>query len=102
MYNIRRFSGHAKPQSGWTGLSDSLRSFALFRPGSGTTHAAGDPADAYRIVRDELAAYGAGLELKPELIALTKADLLDAKRLQKVARALERRKPERVPTSEPA
>jgi len=48
-----------------------------------------DPAEAWRIVRDELAAYGAGLELKPELVALTKADLLDEKRLDKVARALE-------------
>src|SRR5436190_15005809 len=48
-----------------------------------------DPAEAWRIVRDELAAYGAGLELKPELVALTKADLLDEKRLEKVSRALE-------------
>src|SRR5947209_12403365 len=48
-----------------------------------------DPAEAYRIVRDELAAYGAGLELKREIVALTKADLLDAKRLAKVSRAVE-------------
>src|SRR3989440_11475883 len=32
-----------------------------------------DPAEAWRIVRDELAAYGAGLERKPEIVALTKA-----------------------------
>ena len=37
-----------------------------------------DPAEAYRIVRDELASYGAGLDLKPEIVALTKADMLDA------------------------
>src|SRR3954451_10985349 len=49
-----------------------------------------DPAEAYRIVRDELAAYGAGLEHKPEIVALTKADLVDAKRLGKVAAALEK------------
>jgi GTP-binding protein len=47
------------------------------------------PAEAYRIVRDELAAYGAGLGLKPEIVALTKADLLDAKKLGKVAAAVE-------------
>jgi GTP-binding protein len=35
-----------------------------------------DPAAAYRTVRRELKAYGAGLESKPELVALNKADLL--------------------------
>jgi GTP-binding protein len=48
-----------------------------------------DPAEAWRIVRDELASYGAGLDLKPEIIALTKADMLGAKELKKVADALE-------------
>ena len=52
--------------------------------------AAEDPAEAYRIVRDELAAYGAGLELKPELVALTKADMLDAKALKKISTAVEK------------
>ena len=34
--------------------------------------ASGDePAESYRIVRDELASYGAGLDLKPEVVALT-------------------------------
>lgn len=37
-----------------------------------------DPAEAMRIVREELAAYGAGLEDKPQLIALNKLDLADA------------------------
>ncbi|WP_136161668.1 GTPase ObgE [Sphingomonas flavalba] len=37
-----------------------------------------DPAEAYRIVREELARYGAGLPDKPEVIALNKVDLLDA------------------------
>ena len=37
-----------------------------------------DPAEAMRIVEDELAAYGSGLEDKPRLIALNKIDLADA------------------------
>ena len=49
-----------------------------------------DPAEAYRIVRDELAAYGAGLELKPEIVALSKADLVDSKQLKKVMTAVEK------------
>ncbi|MBN9788575.1 GTPase ObgE [Pseudonocardia sp. TMWB2A] len=37
-----------------------------------------NPAEAYRIVQGELEAYGAGLENKPQVVALNKADLLDA------------------------
>ena len=36
-----------------------------------------DPLDAYRIVRGELAAYGAGLDRKPEVVAVTKSDACD-------------------------
>ena len=36
-----------------------------------------DPAEAFRVVREELAAYGEGLEDKPQLIALNKLDLAD-------------------------
>jgi GTP-binding protein len=36
-----------------------------------------DPVEAYRIVRDELAQYGAGLDDKAQVIALSKVDLLD-------------------------
>ncbi len=36
-----------------------------------------DPAEAMRIVQDELEAYGAGLEDKPQIIALNKLDLAD-------------------------
>ncbi|GMN03186.1 GTPase ObgE [Erythrobacter sp. MTPC3] len=36
-----------------------------------------DPADAMQVVREELTAYGAGLEDKPQLIALNKLDLAD-------------------------
>jgi len=35
-----------------------------------------DPGEAYRIVRDELDAYGAGLAEKPEIVALSKADAM--------------------------
>src|SRR5207253_4417226 len=41
--------------------------------------AADDPVEAWRVVRGELDSYGAGLDDKIELIALTKADLLDDK-----------------------
>src|SRR3954471_10983738 len=51
---------------------------------------ADDPAEAYRIVRDELAAYGAGLDLKPEIVALSKADLLSDKQRSKTLKALEK------------
>ena len=36
-----------------------------------------DPAEAYRIVRGELEAYGAGLDEKVEIVALSKIDALD-------------------------
>lgn len=36
-----------------------------------------DVAESYRIVRDELEAYGAGLIDKPHIIALNKIDTLD-------------------------
>src|SRR6476620_2653360 len=49
-----------------------------------------DPGEAYRIVRDELGAYGAGLELKSELVALTKSDMLDGKQLKTVVKSAER------------
>src|SRR5438445_2400260 len=52
--------------------------------------AAEDPVEAWRVVRDELGSYGAGLADKPEVIALTKADLLDAKQRAKVVKALEK------------
>jgi len=49
---------------------------------------ADDPIGAWRIVRGELDSYGAGLSDKPELIALTKTDLIDDKARVKVAKAL--------------
>ena len=48
-----------------------------------------DVAEAYRIVRGELDAYGAGLEDKPEIVALNKADTLDDELLDALAAELE-------------
>jgi GTP-binding protein len=49
-----------------------------------------DPVESWRIVRDELEDYGAGLSAKAEIIALSKADLLDDKQRAKVSKALEK------------
>jgi GTP-binding protein len=48
-----------------------------------------DVAEAYRIVRGELDAYGAGLEDKPEVVALNKADTLDDELLDALSEELE-------------
>jgi GTP-binding protein len=50
--------------------------------------AADEPLEAWRVVRGELESYGAGLADKPEIIALTKSDLLDEKRRKKLLAAL--------------
>jgi GTP-binding protein len=47
-----------------------------------------DPVENWRVVRGELDSYGEGLADKPEVIALTKADLLDDKQRAKVVKAL--------------
>ncbi|MDA0368586.1 MAG: GTPase ObgE [Proteobacteria bacterium] len=47
-----------------------------------------DPVGAYRTVRHELAAYGFGLEEKSEIVALNKADLLDAATIERHRRDL--------------
>ncbi|MGI4881497.1 MAG: GTPase ObgE [Janthinobacterium lividum] len=49
-----------------------------------------DPVESYEIVRDELDAYGAGLEAKDEIIALNKSDLVEPKLLAKKKKALEK------------
>jgi GTP-binding protein len=60
------------------------------------------PVDAWRVVRGELDSYGAGLDAKPEIIALTKTDLLDDKARTKVVKALEKASGARVfPVSAP-
>jgi GTP-binding protein len=61
-----------------------------------------DPLEAWQIVRGELDGYGAGLTDKPELIALTKADLLDGTKRSKIVKALEKASGARVfPISAP-
>ena len=47
-----------------------------------------DPAEAMRVVADELAAYGAGLDEKPRLIALNKIDTVDGELVRAFASEL--------------
>ncbi len=49
-----------------------------------------DPVAGWKVVRAELGDYGAGLGDKPEIIALSKADLLDDKGRVKKVKALEK------------
>jgi GTP-binding protein len=49
-----------------------------------------NPVEAWRVVREELDAYGAGLADKPEILAVSRSDLVDSKQLAKVIRALEK------------
>lgn len=61
-----------------------------------------DPLESWRIVRGELDQYGAGLTAKPEIIALTKADLIDDKQRARLVRTLARQTGEAVfPISAP-
>jgi len=63
---------------------------------------AADPVEAWNVVRGELESYGAGLGDKNELIALTKADLLEDKKRAKLCKALEKETGARVfPVSAP-
>src|SRR5918998_1063837 len=49
-----------------------------------------DPVAAWQVVRGELDAYGANLADKPEVVVLSRSDLVDAKQLAKVKRALDK------------
>jgi GTP-binding protein len=49
------------------------------------------PTAGYDTVRAELEAYGAGLEAKPEIVVLSKADKANPQKIAAVARAIERR-----------
>jgi GTP-binding protein len=51
----------------------------------------GDPAGSYETVRGELAAHGAGLERLPELVVLSKRDLLPADEVEQAVREWEER-----------
>ena len=48
-----------------------------------------DPVTAWRVVRGELDSYGADLAGKPEVIALSRSDLVTARQLAKVKKALD-------------
>ena len=48
-----------------------------------------DPVDAWHTVCDELEAYGAGLEDKPQIVALNKGDLLDEELMADISEQLE-------------
>jgi GTP-binding protein len=48
-----------------------------------------DPGEAYRVVRGELEAYGNGLEDKPEIVAMSKADALSPELRAERAASLE-------------
>lgn len=54
------------------------------------------PVKAWRTVRDEVDAYGGGLEGKPEILALSKADLVSASGLAAKKRALEQASGQKV------
>lgn len=49
-----------------------------------------DPVEAYRTVRGEVEAYGAGLDEKPEVLVLSKADAVPKDEINKKARALKK------------
>ncbi|MBH0238075.1 GTPase ObgE [Methylobrevis albus] len=49
-----------------------------------------DVAEAYRVVRGELEAYGAGLDEKAEVLALSKADIVDKDDLKAKIKALKK------------
>jgi len=55
-----------------------------------------DPVEAWRIVRGELDAYGAGLVDKPEVLALNKIDAVDPKEVAKLAKKLAKVSGEKV------
>src|SRR4051812_2279588 len=56
----------------------------------------GDPVSNYETVRGELAAHGAGLERLPELVALSKRDLLPSDEVEDALAAWEERLGDRV------
>jgi GTP-binding protein len=51
--------------------------------------AADDPIENYRVIRNELINYDAGLEDKPEIVVLTKCDAIDAEMIKLIQTELE-------------
>jgi GTP-binding protein len=60
--------------------------------------AEGDPESNYEAVRQELAEYGAGLGALPEIVALSKRDLLPDEEVDAGAKRWRKRLPESAPT----
>jgi GTP-binding protein len=61
-----------------------------------------DPVESWAIVCGELEDYGAGLAEKPEIIALTKADLLESEQQSRIVNTLEKKSGAKVfPVSAP-
>ncbi|WP_164156952.1 GTPase ObgE [Sandarakinorhabdus rubra] len=56
------------------------------------------PVEIWRTVRDELSAYGGGLDAKPEILALSKCDLVSPQALAAKKRALEQASGQQVHT----
>ncbi len=52
--------------------------------------ASDDPIESWKVVRGELEGYGAGLLDKPEIVALSRADLVDEDRLMKILTTLKK------------
>jgi len=50
-----------------------------------------DPVRDYEIIRNELIRHSSGLENKPELVLLTKTDLVDGKSLSSIKSVLKKR-----------
>jgi len=48
-----------------------------------------DPAESYRVIRKELIDYGAGIETKPEIVALTKCDAMPPDLIEEISNDLE-------------
>ena len=69
-----RFLGHVERCAAILHLVDSLSD---------------DPTDSYRVIRGELTAFGAKLDEKPEVVALTKCEAADPDRLAEVKAELE-------------
>lgn len=68
-----RFLGHVERCAGLVHLVDGTQD---------------DVAGAYRTVRKEISAYGAGLETKPEIVCLNKIDALDGEEREQKRQAL--------------
>jgi GTP-binding protein len=47
-----------------------------------------DPVTAWQTVREELGRYGAGLDEKPEVVALSRIDIADSKKVERARKAL--------------